>query len=289
MAPEWLNIVKSKAQKQLSSLQVIAKKNIDQKNNQFQGAFSINYLENFVTSNENAHEIGNQFCTFFTKTVGLRDNLATFFTRHFKVAFNFTLPLKSQNYTSNEIASLTQKIIINLLKHEKLNTESAPDPVNSEIIKKLTIFLNEKNDHLTDFFKDPFISIKKLENRRDLRPPELPVFQKQLSLYLGLPSEFCQHIAKAWSNSILKTRLLNQLNTPSAIIQAHKNQFSLSLLDELDVLKNDTQIMQVNLLENACLQLKKWCFSLESSLDSIQLQADSRENDGRNPKRLRLQ
>jgi hypothetical protein len=100
------------------------------------------------------------------------------------------------------------------------------------------------------------------------------------------------HIIKAWSDSIAKTRQLNQLNTLTAINQAHKYQFAISLLDAIETMSNYPYFFQERFLEQTLQQLKSWCkgqqtqaeFFLVNVLQVImmgQIQKDSAINNQR--------
>ncbi len=261
VATEWLAKVEEKANQQFKQLAEFSNEISDNKFLKYCEFLSLDFINTQIQSNKKANEISGFLTTEFTGKIGLPNDLAESFATVFRSAFRFTIPLKQKNYDPNEIASLTRKIIINLLRYKNFTSEGSRSEVSSVFLKKLSVILLNEENRLDSFYSSPFEFIKKLENRHNLRPPEVATLQKQLALHLGLPSQFCQYIVKAWSNSISKTNHLNNLTTLSAITQAHKDHFSLTLLDELETMSNYPDFFQEKFLEHTCQQLKNWCIN----------------------------
>ena len=259
IASEWITEVKKKAELQFTLLHKISNEVIDEKFIEFQELVSIDYLKEHIQSKKNAYAIFNIIESTFINEIGLPNDLANLIALVFRSGFNFTLALELEEYQQDERALLTQKLIINLLNYSKVPPQIIANNVSAKFTEKLSFFLNEDGRHLNDFYSNPFFFIKKIENRHNLRPPEVNTLLKQLSLDLGLPPQFSQYLVKAWSNSIINTRQLNNLHIPSAIALAHKHQFSLSLLDELEIMSNNLNFSNEKFLEHTCQQLKNWC------------------------------
>jgi hypothetical protein len=222
---------------------------------------SVIFFKNLIQSKLDPNAIDKALSAKYINKIGLPRELAKSLARIFSLGIYFLISTDSNNYKLDELALLARKIVINLLSYKNFTSESVASEVSSEFLKKLFISPNENQANLDLFFSSPFEFIKKLENRHNLRPPEIATLQKQLALHLGLPSQFCQYIVKAWSNSISKTNHLNNLTTLSAITQAHKHHFSLTLLDELETMSNYPDFFQEKFLEHTCQQLKNWCIN----------------------------
>ena len=289
VATEWLAKVEEKANQQFKQLAEFSNEIIDNKFLKYCEFLSLDFINTQIQSNKEANEISGFLTTEFTGKIGLPNDLSESFATVFRSAFRFTTPLKPEDYDPIEIASLTRKIIINLLRYKNFTSEGTRSEVSSVFIKKLSVILLNEENRLDSFYSNPFEFIKKLENQHNLRPPEVAKLQKQLALHLGLPSQFCQYIVKAWSNSISITNQFNQLTTPSAITQARKHQFSLRLLDELETMSNYPNLIEEKFLEHICQQLKKWCVSQQPQADINLGKRQSRESDEPNAKRQRQQ
>jgi hypothetical protein len=250
---------------------------------------SINSIKEHILSKRNANEIANIFKSNFINAIGLPRDLANLIAIVFRSGFNFILSLNPNVYQEHELALLGQKLIMNLINRTPLPRYVIGNKVSALFTEKLSFVLNENGQHLKDFYASPFEFIKKLENRHNLRPPEVNTLLKQLSLDLGLPPQFSQHIIKAWSDSIVKTRQLNQLNTVTAINQAHKYQFAISLLDAIETMSNYPYFFQERFLEQTLQDLKSWCNSQQTQAEFYSGKRPASGNDGPNSKRQRHQ
>ena len=289
IASEWITGVKRKAELQFILLHKISNEIIDKKIIEFQELISINSINEHIQSKRNANEIANFLELTFINEIGLPNDLANLIASVFRSGFKFILSLNPKNYQEDELALLTQRLIINLLNYSKLPIEIITNNVSSKFTKKISFFLNEDTHRLNDFYSNPFFFIKKIENRHNLRPPEVTILLKQLALDLGLPTQFCQYLVKAWSNSIINTRQLNNLHIPSAIAQAHKHQFALSLLDELETMSNNLNFSNEKFLEHTCQQLKNWCISQLPQSEIYTGKRHASGSDEPNAKRQRQQ
>lgn len=287
LASKWIAEVKNKAENQFTLLHKISNEVINKKIIEFQELMSIDYLKDHIQSKRNANEIANILELTFINEIGLPSNLANLIANVFRSGFNFILSINPNNYQEEELALLTQKLIINLLNPSQSPGEILANNVSTEFAKKISFFLNEDTHHLNDFYSNPFVFIRKLENRNNLRKPETSILQKQLALDLGLPPQFCQYLVKAWSNSIINTRQLNNLPIPSAIAQAHKHQFALSLLDELETMSNNLNFSNEKFLEDTCKQLKNWCISQLPKAEIYTGKRHASDSDEPNAKRQR--
>ena len=289
LVPEWISAVEEKANQQCTLLHEVSHKIINKKMIEFSEFMPVIFFKNLIQSKLDPNTIGKALSLKFIDKIGLPTELAKSLARIFSLGIHFTISTNLNNYKLDELALLARKIIINLLSYRNFTSESVASDVSAEFLKKLSTSLTENQDNLDLFFSSPFEFIKKLENRHNLRPPEIATLQKQLALQLGLPSQFCQYIVKAWSNSISITNQLNQLTTPSAITQAHKHQFSLRLLDELETMSNYPNLIEEKFLEHTCQQLKKWCVSQQPQADINLGKRQSRESNEPNAKRHRQQ
>jgi hypothetical protein len=289
LVPEWISAVEEKANQQCTLLHEVSHKIINKKMIEFSEFMTVIFFKNLIQSKLDPNTIGKALSLKYIDKIGLPTELAKSLARIFSLGIHFTISTNSNNYKLDELALLARKIIINLLSYRNFTSESVASDVSAEFLKKLSTSLTENQDNLDLFFSSPFEFIKKLENRHNLRPPEIATLQKQLALHLGLPSQFCQYIVKAWSNSISITNQLNQLTTPSAITQAHKHQFSLRLLDELETMSNYPNLIEEKFLEHTCQQLKKWCVSQQPQADINLGKRQSRESNEPNAKRQRQQ
>jgi ankyrin repeat protein len=289
LVPEWITAVEEKANQQCTLLHEVSHKIINKKMTEFNEFMSVIFFKNLIQSKLDPNAIDKALSAKYINKIGLPRELAKSLARIFSLGIYFIISTDSNNYKLDELALLARKIVINLLSYKNFTSESVASEVSSEFLKKLFISPNENQANLDLFFSSPFEFIKKLENRHNLRPPEIVTLQKQLALHLGLPSQFCQYIVKAWSNSISITNQLNQLTTPSAITQAHKHQFSLSLIDELETMSNYPNLIEEKFLEHTCQQLKKWCVNQQPQADINLGKRQSRESDEPNAKRQRQQ
>ncbi len=286
---EWITEVKKKAEQQFTLLYKISNEINHKKIIEFQELMSINSIKEHILSKRNANEIANIFKSNFINSIGLPSDLANLIAIVFRSGFNFILSLNPNNYQEHELALLGQKLIMNLINRILLPRYVIGNKVSALFTEKLSFVLNENGQHLKDFYASPFEFIKKLENRHNLRPPEVTTLLKQLSLDLGLPPQFSQHIIKAWSYSIVKTRQLNQLNTVTAINQAHKYQFAISLLDAIETMSNYPYFFQERFLEQTLQQLKSWCHSQQTQAEFYSGKRPASGNDEPNSKRQRHQ
>ena len=287
VASEWIMQVKAKAELQFTLLNKISNEIKDKKFIAFQELISINSINEHIQSKRNSNEIANILELIFINEIGLPSDLANLIANVFRSGFNFIFSMNPNNYQEEELALLTQKLIINLLNASKLPREIIANKVSIEFAKKISFFLNKDTHHLNDFYLNPFVFIKKIENRNNLREPRVSVLQKQLALDLGLPAQFSKYISQAWSNSIINTRQLNNLHTPSAIAQAHKHQFALSLLDELETMSNNLNFSNEKFLEHTCKQLENWCTSQLPQAEMYSGKRHASDNDEPNAKRQR--
>jgi ankyrin repeat protein len=286
---EWLMKVKKKAELQFTLLHNISNEIIDKKILKFQELISVNYLKEHIQPKNNPDEIANILKSLFINQIGIPNDLANLIAGVFRSGLKFVHSLNQNNYQKDELALLAQKLITNLLNHSALPQAITANHVSAKFTEKLSFVLNENGQHLKDFYASPFEFIKKLENRHNLRPPEVTTLLKQLSLDLGFPSQFSMHIIKAWSDSIAKTRQLNQLNTLTAINQAHKYQFAISLLDAIETMSNYPYFFQERFLEQTLQQLKSWCNSQQTQAEFFSGKRPASDNDGPNSKRQRHQ
>ncbi len=287
VASEWIMQLKAKAELQFTLLNKISNEIKDKKFIEFQELISIDCLNAHLQSKRNANEIANILELIFINEIGLPSDLANLIANVFRSGFNFILSIHPNNYQEDELALLTQRLIINLLNYSKLPREIIANNASAEFANKITFFLNKDRHHLDNFYTSPFDFIKKLENRNNLRPPEVNILLKQFSLDMGLPPQFCQYLVKAWSNSIMKTLELKNLHTASDIAQAHKNQFALSLLDELETMSNNLNFSNEKFLEHTCQQLKNWCISQLPKAEIYTGKRHASDSDEPNAKRQR--
>jgi hypothetical protein len=285
IASEWAMQVKKKAELQFTLLHKISNEITDKKIIEFQELMSIDYLKEHIQSKKNPIEIANILESIIINEIGLPNDLANLIALVFRSGFNFTFAL--EDYHPDERALLTQKLIINLLNHSTLPRDVTAKEVSAKFIERISLFLNENSHDLNDFYSSPFDFLKKIENRHNLRPPEITILLKQLTLDLGLPPQFSKYITKAWSNSIIKTRQFNNLNTPTAITLAHKHQFSLSLLDELETMSNNFNFSEEKFLEFTCEQLKNWCMKQLPKAEIYTGKRHASDNEEPNAKRQR--
>ena len=286
---QWLMKVKKKAELQFTLLHNISNEIIDKKILKFQELMSVDYLREHIQPKKNPDEIANILKLLFINEIGIPNDLANLIADVFRSGLKFVLSLNQNNYQKDELALLAQKLITNLLNHSVLPQAITANQVSAKFTEKLSFVLNKDGHHLKDFYASPFDYIKKLENRHNLRPPEVGILLKQLGLHLGLPPQFSQYITKAWSYSILTTAKLNKLTTPSAIIQAHKHQFARSLLDELETMSNYPYFFQEKFIEHALQQLKNWCTSQLSQTEMVSGKRHASNTDEPDPKRQRQQ
>ncbi len=289
VASEWIMQVKAKAELQFTILNKISNEIKDKKFIAFQELISINSINVHIKSKRNSNEIANILELIFINEIGLPSDLANLIADVFRSGFNFILSINPNNYQEEELALLAQKLITNLLNQIVLPQAITTNQVSAKFTEKLSLVLNKDGHHLKDFYASPFDYIKKLENRHNLRPPEVGILMKQLGLHLGLPPQFSQYITKAWSYSILTTAKLNKLTTPSTIIQAHKHQFARSLLDELETMSNNPYFFQEKFIEHAIQQLKNWCTSQLSQTEMVSGKRHASNTDEPDPKRQRQQ
>jgi len=287
VASEWIVKAKRKAELQCTLLHTISNEITDKKIIEFQELMSIDYLKEHIQSKKNPIEIANILESIIINEIGLPSDLANLIALVFRSGFNFTLVSELEDYYQDERALLTQKLIINLLNHSTLPRDITAKEVSAKFIERISFFLNKNPHDLDDFYTSPFNFIKKIENRNNLRKPEVFVLQKQLALDLGLPPQFSKYIAQAWSNSIMKSRQSNELNTPSAIIQAHKHRFARSLLDELETMSNNFNFSDEKFLEFTCQKLKNWCISQLPQAEIYTGKRHASDNDEPNAKRQR--
>jgi ankyrin repeat protein len=286
---EWLMKVKKKAELQFTLLHDISNEIIDKKILKFQELMSVDYLKEHIQPKNNPDDIANISKLLFINEIGIPNDLANLIADVFRSGLKFVLSLNQNNYQKDELALMAQKLITNLLNQSVLSQAISANQVSAKFTEKLSFVLNKDGQHLKDFYVSPFEFIKKLENRHNLRPPEVTTLLKQLSLDLGLPPQFSQHIIKAWSDSIAKTRQLNQLNTLTAINQAHKYQFSISLLDAIETMSNYPYFFQERFLEQTLQQLKSWCNGQQTQVEFYSGKRPASDNDGPNSKRQRHQ
>ncbi len=286
---EWLMKVKKKAELQFTLLHNISNEIIDKKILKFQELMSVDYLKEHIQPKNNPDDIANILKLLFINEIGIPNDLANLIADVFRSGLKFVLSLNQNNYQKDELALMAQKLITNLLNQSVLSQAISANQVSAKFTEKLSFVLNKDGQHLKDFYVSPFEFIKKLENRHNLRPPEVTILLKQLSLDLGLPPQFSQHIIKAWSDSIAKTRQLNQLNTLTAINQAHKYQFSISLLDAIETMSNYPYFFQERFLEQTLQQLKSWCNGQQTQVEFYSGKRPASDNDGPNSKRQRHQ
>lgn len=286
---EWLMKVKQKAELQFTLLHNISNEIIDKKILKFQELISVDYLKEYIQPKNNPDEIANILKSLFINEIGIPNDLANLIAGVFRSGLKFVLSLNQNSYQKDELALLAQKLITNLLNHSVLPQAITANHVSAKFTEKLSFVLNKDIHHLKDFYASPFDYIKKLENRHNLRPPEVSILLKQFALHLGLPPQFSHYITKAWSYSILNTSQLNKLTTPSAIIQAHKHQFAISLLDELETMSNYPYFFQEKFIEHAIQQLKNWCTSQLSQTEMASGKRHASNSDEPDPKRQRQQ
>ncbi len=287
LASAWITKIKEKAELQFTLLNKISNEIKDKKIITFQELISINSIKEHIQSKRNANEIANILELIFINEIGLPSDLANLIANVFRSGFNFILSIHPNKYQEDELALLTQRLIINLLNYSKLPREIIANNASAEFANKITFFLNKDRHHLDNFYTSPFDFIKKLENRNNLRPPEVNILLKQFSLDMGLPPQFCQYLVKAWSNSIMKTLELKNLHTASDIAQAHKHQFALSLLDELETMSNNLNFSNEKFLEHTCQQLKNWCISQLPKAEIYTGKRHASDSDEPNAKRQR--
>jgi len=286
---EWLMKVKQKAELQFTLLHNISNEIIDKKILKFQELISVDYLKEYIQPKNNPDEIANILKSLFINKIGIPNDLANLIAGVFRSGLKFVLSLNQNSYQKDELALLAQKLITNLLNHSVLPQAITANHVSAKFTEKLSFVLNKDIHHLKDFYASPFDYIKKLENRHNLRPPEVSILLKQFALHLGLPPQFSHYVTKAWSYSILNTSKLNKLTTPSAIIQAHKHQFAISLLDELETMSNYPYFFQEKFIEHAIQQLKNWCTSQLSQTEMASGKRHASNSDEPDPKRQRQQ
>ena len=101
---------------------------------------SINSINEHIQSKRNANEIANFLELTFINEIGLPNDLANLIASVFRSGFKFILSLNPKNYQEDELALLTQRLIINLLNYSKLPIEIITNNVSSKFTKKYLSF-----------------------------------------------------------------------------------------------------------------------------------------------------
>ncbi|MFM2008264.1 MAG: hypothetical protein RIR02_214 [Pseudomonadota bacterium] len=286
---KWLEAIEEKANRQFTLLRELSNKIINKKIMEFEKLMSVSFLIECIQSHKNPIEIGSALAKKFIIEIGLPNDLSKSLAINCRSGIEFILSTNCTNFQLDELALLAQKIITNLFSHSDIASAEGNSKTIFNFIKNLPAWQHENDHTLRQFYSDPVTVIRKLENRQGLRPAEITTLPKQLALHLGLPTQFCQYIVKAWSNSISKTNQLNNLTTTSAVNQSLKNQFSLCLLDELETMANDSSILKEKLLVHAYQQLKNWCNSQLPQAEMYSGKRHASDNDEPDPKRQRQQ